>query len=216
MSKTKKIFCRWSTIALSALLVGCAPDDSADSAELPDETELPADTGEPWVPVDTGDTTTINETPADLLTIREWGTWSLSPASGPYTTLIGTLEVREYLNGLIPDTADTADDVVLDCEVTYAVNGVPSVETCAGCSFVFDVTFSVTSGDLEPCHDPALPDDGETWSMGFNPTNGSVDRDLGGGTLWFAWFDATLAADQLDVLWEATVGVSVPEDTEDQ
>jgi hypothetical protein len=94
------------------LAIGCAPVSDETDAGLPDESDLPTrETGVSDFPDDTDADTGFVQEPIHVLTVRQWGMWSLSPEGGPYTTMVGVLRVQEYLDGARPaDTGDTAND----------------------------------------------------------------------------------------------------------
>jgi len=205
-------------LALSTILfVGCSKAAPTDTSALPPQDTATRDTGTPWEFVDTGGAANPNDTPTHTLTLEEWGDWTLSPpAATTYTSLSGSLKVQEYLDGLRPDTGDTADTaaptVVLDCDVVYQVSGVPDdTATCADCDFTFRIEFALLSGDPSQCHDPDLPQHQDQWTVGYDAATGKLMRDYGDTGLWFPWYDATMDGDVLTLAWEVTVGVSVQE-----
>jgi len=200
-----------------ALFIGCKSDGDADTSAdlLPDDTP-PEDTGEPWEFVDTGGADTLDDVPLDTLTLREWGTLTLTPAGGPYTGLSGELFVQEYENGVRPDTGDTdAEPVILGCDVAYGVAGVPFTGTpCDGCSPTFRVEFSLASGDRSGCHDPELPDDEDQWTLAWRAATEDLAKDWGDAGLWQHWSPGQVTGDVVTFEWQVTVGVSLEEEDE--
>ena len=151
----------------------------------------------------------LDEEPEHTVTVIEQGTWSLSPLGGPYTSLVGTMTIIEYIDGP-PDADDTAPP---PCQIEIALTGSPSVYgDCTNCSFTFDVLHSVVSGDLSQCHDPDRPTDGDTRPLGFDPTTGRIRWHR--GSHWFDWYEAQLVGDQLTFSYTATLGVTVDEEDE--
>jgi len=177
------------------------------------------DTGNGFEPLDTGDVV-LDEVPEHTLTIRQWGDVALAPARGPYTSWSGELRIEEYLDGDIPpeevegdtDLDSDTEREPLACELVYSTAGVLSERTCDGCSVVFDVQFSLTSGDRDGCHDPFLPLNASVWTLGWHPSRAVLLRDIGNSGNWLPWYDATLDGDVLSVEWTATVGVAVEEE----
>lgn len=207
-------------LTIAALLLAACGGPTDDSAgTLPDDTGTPArDTGPGFVPVDTGDAA-LDDVPEAILTLREWGTAQLSPAGGPYTSLSGELRVAEYPDGELPDF-DTEADTDLDsdseeplaCELVYHLAGVPSEATCAGCAHVFDVQFTLLTGDRSGCHDPSLPEHASSWTLAWHPARSLWLRDVGNSGTWLPWFPAEQQGDELSFLWTTTVGVAVDEE----
>jgi hypothetical protein len=212
----------WVAASL-AFIAACtrAPEDTTATLPDVDTTGFVPDTGGGFEPVDTGDVV-LNEVPLHTVTIRQWGTSVMAPEGGPYTSLAGELTVQEYLDGDIPDpdfeedtdldTDRDTDEARLDCDLLYALAGVPSEQTCAGCAFVFDVQFSLTSGTRDTCHDPFLPQTGDTWTLGFIPTTGEVHRNVGDSGTWLPWYNATLEDNALTYEWLATLGISIEDE----
>lgn len=215
-------------IVTLGLVTACTPDEVEDTGpDLPDTDTEWHDTGEPWEYVDTGGGLNIDDVPDHLLTIRQWGSWNMGPPTGPYNTLSGDLLVQEYLDGFRPDTGDTGGPPPIDtadtgltleeglvCDATYNVAGVPVTagEECAGCSFTFLVQFSLVDGDPSTCHDPNLPSTGDEWAMGYHPGDEVILVNLGDSGLWTPWYNAVLAGDIVDYLWEVEVGIAIEEE----
>jgi len=175
------------------------------------------DTGEPFEPLDTGDIV-LDEVPENTLTIGQWGMAELAPTGGPYTSWSGELRVQEVLNGPLPEPPEDGDTDVdtdaepLACDLTYAMAGVASERTCDGCTVVFDVQFSLISGDRDGCHDPNLPLDASVWTLAWHPSRAVLLRDFPGSSDWYAWYTAALDNDVIALEWHAVVGVSVEEE----
>jgi len=186
----------------------CAPAATDSGAVLPEDTGAPdRDTGEAFVPVDGGDTV-LNEDPLHTLVIRQWGDADLAPAGGPYQSWVGALAVQEYVDGVVPDPELPSDP--LDCDLSFALSGVPSESTCPGCAFVFDVQFSLVSGNPDGCHDPFLPAHGDTWVLGWREAESTIVRDFGGAGQWLPWYPGELLlTDVLTFEWTATTGFAV-------
>ncbi len=202
----------------SLLLLACA-DGVEDSAPvvLPEETgTLPADSPAPWTWGDSG-TGTVTESPEHTLYVIQEGSWTLSPPGGPYTDLVGTLSVDEYVDELPESEEDTG--VLPSCSVRYALTGVVAAQPCDNCRFTFAVQHTVTSGDPALCYDPELPPDHAAWSLGLDEDyRGSEDwilRDWGDAGLWLPWYTATFEDDTVRLSWSVAVGVAVEEEEEE-
>lgn len=209
-----------ATVAMLALLIACSETPADTGFALPDEPEgFEPDSSEGFEPLDTGDTV-MDEVPEHTLTVRQWGTVLLSPARGPYTSFAGTLSVQEYLDGDIPprqiegdtDIDTDTERVPLDCELEYALDGVPSEATCPGCSSVFDVQFSLLSGDPAGCHDPDLPAHSATWTLAWHAADGQLQRDVGQSGVWQPWYRASIDDDVLTYEFLATLGVFIDDE----
>ena len=149
----------------------------------------------------------LDEEPEHTVTVIEQGTWSLTPLGGPYTTLVGTLTLIEYIDGP-PDAMDTEP---LACEVEFALTGTPAVSAgCSNCDVIFDVQHQLVSGNLDACHDPDRPRAGQSRRMGFDPVAGKIRWQR--STLWFDWYNAQQAGDQLSFSYTATLGVTLEEE----
>jgi len=203
-------------------LAGCPPATVEETAvELPDtDTWVDTDTGLGSFPVDTALTNSLNDEPEHTLTMNQWGLWELSPpfpSTGPYTSLTGDFFVQEYIDGEIPDPLITDPDderfIVLECDVVYSITGIPAEEDCTGCSgHTFVITFAVTSGNPDACHDSDLPRNGDTRTYGFNDGDQSIYHDFQDAGLWFAWYSAIKTGDQVAFDWVVTVGVAIEEE----
>ena len=187
----------------------------------PERQPLPADTGEATVlvidtadflPVDTGSTfPTEDAEPLNTLYIRQSGTWSVSPAGGPFTDIAGTMRVLEYIDEL-PDPEDP-DDEGYACDATYTLTGqAPAQHSCSSCDFVFDIEFFVNAGDPTTCREPDTPMHEAVWRMGYDSTQGKILHDYGGSGIWVPWMDAELLGTDLTFLFEADVAIRVDED----
>ncbi len=209
----------WWAAASLAVISACTGTVEDTTATLPDvdTSGFVPDTGGGFEPLDTGDVV-LDEVPLHTVTIRQWGTAVMAPDGGPYTSLAGELTVQEYLDGDVPDpdleddTDLDTDEAPLDCDLLYTLAGVPADGTCVGCSFAFDVQFSLTSGTQDQCHDPFLPQTGDTWTLGFNPTTGEVMRNIGGSGTWLLWYSASLENDALTYEWQASMGISIEDE----
>ncbi len=209
-----------ASLAVIAACTGTVEDTAGTLPDIDTSGFIP-DTGGGFEPLDTGDVV-LDEVPLHTVTIRQWGEAALAPNGGPYTSFAGELTVQEYLDGDIPDpdleddtdldTDSDTDEAPLDCDLLYALAGVPSDQTCSGCEVVFDVQFSLTSGMRDQCHDPFLPQTGDTWTLGFNPTTGQVLRNVGDSGTWLPWYNATLEDDALTYEWQATMGISIEDE----
>ncbi len=217
----RRVLTAWPAVVIPCVLMGCPPaDDSDTSVELPPEDSyVDTDTGLGSFPVDTSLSSDINEVPENTVTISQWGEWNLTPFLGPYDTLLGTLEVEEYINGEMEDTAitDTADPrfIELECDVEYSMAGIPveAGEECTGCNgLTFIVTYALIDGDPSQCHDPDLPADGEQRVLGFNGSTGQIEWNFQESGLWFDWYSAEKIGDQVNYEWTVTVGVAIEED----
>lgn len=201
-------------------LFACTGNEESD-ATLPEVEETGVedpDTDVSQFPIDTSVDTDFDSVPLHTLTLHQWGVWDL--ANGPsYDGLTGTMWVIEYLDGDQWDTGPDTDgipdtDLPPDCLVTYALTGVPAETSCDGCSFAFEVTFAVVEGEVGPCRDPELPEDGETHRFGFRASDDTIVLDYGDIGLWLPWYPAEKVIDQVTFDWRATLGVSIEEEEE--
>jgi len=185
---------------------GCAASE-ADSGEPelpPVDTAIPRDTAFDTFVIDTSFTDSgFDGNPEHLLEVSWAATWQMSPASGPYTTMTGELVLTEVLDG---------DELEPACELTYALTGQESEESCSGCTATFEVLHYLSAGVWEDCADPDRPEDGATWRLGWNPTEETVAYDWENSGVWVDWYAAERTGDRLELTWETTVGVAV-EDT---
>lgn len=211
---------RHFTIA-TLLLAACSGGGDDSGTQLPEEEVVPRDTGEPWEFVDTGGGLDIDDVPADFLTLRQWGAWTLTPAGGPYTSLSGEFRVQEYLNGARPtDTGDTdatagtddTDALVLACDLVFSLFGSAATDPCPGCAYTFEVEFALLEGDPSGCSDPNLPRHESQWTLGYHAQDQRVLYDYANADLWLPWYTAQQEGDLLSFDWEVTVGVAVEEE----
>ncbi len=196
-----------------------APRETASSAQLPpEETGLfLGDTGFVVFPVDDTAASAVGDRdPAHTITALQEGTWSLAPASGPYTTMTGTLTVRERVDGDFsapedtapPDTATPPDP----CSLTFGLSGDVVEPGCAGCLVTLAVTHTLVEGDVSGCRAPDVPADGSVWVLGYHPGSAAILLDYGGTGVWLPWYAADHDGDVVTMTWTTTAGVVVPEE----
>jgi hypothetical protein len=199
---------------LGALVAGCTnPPSTLPTPGTPDTDTgepqvLPIDTGA-YVPQDTGIDIPPDILPSHWVYIAQQGVWNLSPASPPYTGVIGTLVLQEYIDAL--DTAVPN----YECNVTYALTG-SSVQshTCADCDWVMDVEHFVNLGDPSACRDPDAPPAGAVWQMGYDGATEHIYLNYYGTGVWLPWYDATQSGAQVDFGWNGTLAIEL-DDTGD-
>lgn len=198
------------------MLTGCTGEPPLPTPVLPTETGdtdvFPVDTGY-YRPPDTAQVTLGDEVPDHVILLEQTGTWSLSPAGGPFDTLIGTLNARELLDGALPSTADTARQ--LECDATWALQGTPAPagNGCPSCGHVWDVQFTLsatTATDPSACHDPDLPADGDTWRLGYGGQ--TVWFDFYGTGAWVPWWSASQNGNIVTIDWTRELAIDVPEE----
>lgn len=215
-----------ATLPLTILWVAataCKPGDTETDAQLPpaDTGEVPRDTSPTEFPVDTSLDSGFLIEPEHTVTVHEWGTWRMSPSGGPYNALTGELRIREYLDGVRPDTADTGgdtDEVVLDCDVTYSLVGAPPTDDsdCAACDWTFEIEVYLVDGDPSLCHDPDRLQPDQVYTFGFSASDGMIHYDYGDIGLWLPWWPATRRGDVIEFEWEATLGIALEDTGEEQ
>ncbi|MCO4744520.1 MAG: hypothetical protein KC912_07025 [Proteobacteria bacterium] len=187
-------------------LTACAGEVADTDIGVPVDTSSAVVEDTDPFPVDTSEVA-LNEEPEHTVQLIEQGTWSLSPIGGPYTSLVGTLNIIEYIDGP-PEVGDTDPP---PCQVSISLTGTPSeVANCPGCAFTFDVLHEVVSGDLSMCNDPARPFAGQVRRMGFHAGTNRIQWQH--GNFWFDWYQATQAGDQVTFSYTTTVGISKEDD----
>lgn len=188
---------------LGWLLACAAEGGDSTEPELPVDTEV-VDTAPDTFEVDTSvDDTATNLDPEHVLTITHDGEWAMSPVGGPYTAMTGSLLVEEVLDGDVERPT---------CAATFALTGESAEEPCAGCTATFRVRFYLSEGATEACQDPDLPAVDESWDMGWNPSTGTIQLNVGGSGVWVDWYAAERLGDDLTFSWSTTVGVAVEDD----
>ncbi len=209
---------------LSLSILGCSGSSDPVPTEIPDdETPKPQDTG--GFNFDTGRDTGVGETPENTLTFVQTGRWEMSPVGGPYTSVVGVLDVVEYQDGMVPpeDTGSGEEEEEEEeellpegtvCQVQFAMTGQAAEPTCPTCDFSFDFLFYVMDGDPIECRDPELPDHGETRRYAFDIDTKTVFYDYGNSGLWLEWWHGVRQGDKIFFDWEATVGWIPPEEEE--
>lgn len=207
-------------VLMAITLVGCAGEDDDPIVALPPvDSERTRDTSSGF-PLDSLGDSAADEAPAHTLTMEQWGLWELSPFGGPYTAMVGELRVWEYLDGLRPDSADTALDTgmgweeALSCQAVLSLVGEPLDEVCATCSFGFAVQITLVDGDPSACRDPDMPQDGEERAWAWDEA-GLIWYDYGGSGLWLPWWEAMRSGDSIDFQWTTTVGVVLDEEEDE-
>ena len=206
---------------LAVFAVSCAQKEPAEPP-VTDPTTDPSTTtptvledSGTWVPADTAGTVT-DLVPDATVRIVEEGVWVLDPPGGPWTSLTGTLSVKEYPDGDIPsDTAVPEMDTSLPppCELEFAVAGtVVPAPACPNCDVVFDMTWSLTAGDPYLCHDPDLPGQGAVWRLGWSSAEETIKFDYYGSGVWVDWFYAENQGDVLRVSYDTTKAIAVEEE----
>jgi hypothetical protein len=199
---------------LGTLGAGCTnPPSTLPTPGTPDTDTgepqvLPIDTGA-YVPQDTGVDVPPDLQPSHWVYIAQQGVWNLSPGSPPYTDVIGTLVLQEYIDAL--DTAVPN----YECNVTYALTGsAVSSHTCADCDWVMDVEHFVNSGDPSTCRDPDAPPAGAVWQMGYDNATQRIYLNYYGTGVWLPWYDANQSGAQVDFGWNGTLAIEL-DDTGD-
>lgn len=197
-------------MTLFVLLAACKTEEPPPPT-LVVETEVPT---RPWVdsgifrPADTAEITLGNDVPAATISIEHSGWWDRSGT--PFDAMVGRLQVAERINGYVPDTSDTGDN--LACDVAYFLTGTPANGNggCADCGPAWRVTFtldpeSVTG--LEGCRDPELPNDGDTWLLSNNPVEGMIYFNYFGSGVWLPWWPAAESSERIDYGWIGELAV---------
>jgi hypothetical protein len=202
----------WSVIACNQN----SDNDTAEKAELPPEStpshDSILDTGTPWEWEDTG-TPDQNREPDHHLYLYQDGLWELSPSNGPYTAVTGTLTVLEWLDMERPeDSADTGVNPALLCSLSYALTGTSLEEVCEGCEFGFEVSFYLTEGDPESCHDTSLPRHEAIWRLAFHEREELLLLDFGNSGNWLPWYSASQLRDTVLFSWYSELGFVVEEE----
>jgi len=202
-----------------ALLIACHGKQDTDPGLTPvDSADTTRDTDVTVFPPDTSPDSDISDSPRDTVTMHQWGYWDESPAGGPYNAVTGVLYAQEYLDGLAPDTDETDPpdtDVRLECDVEYSlVAGAATVQTCSGCDPAWTVQFTVTSGDPGTCHESMVPIDQQQMTFAYDNAHHVINLDYGDLGLWQPWYPARhQGQDRIVYEWQATVGINLPEDT---
>lgn len=176
----------------------------------------------PWVdtgifrPSDTGEDPTLDDdVPDHTLEVVHSGYWERSGT--PYDAVVGELHVREILDGYVPDTSDTGDQ--LACDVRWFVTGTPDsiVHTCPGCDPGWEVTFTYDEASVSTlalCNDRELPDDGSVWHLALHPGDGVIYYNWFGSGVWLPWWNAEEVGDRVDYGWQGQIAVGVEEEEE--
>ncbi|MCB9673869.1 MAG: hypothetical protein H6737_02070 [Alphaproteobacteria bacterium] len=201
-------------------LLGCKPaEQTTPTPELPTDT---SDTDIPWVdtgvfrPDNTGSVALGNDVPLHTVILEQSGIWNLS--GNPYNALIGSFRVREVVDNQVPDTAvtgDTADD--LACNVRFSMQGTPAPQPngCPNCSHVWDIQFTIDA-DSETgtgaCVDPDLPQDGDTWRMGFAQGQAVIFFNFYGTGIYVPWWGAVQSGDSVVFEWSRELAIALEED----
>ena len=145
----------WAWVGISALGCSGGSEDSG-TASLPPDSGTGSDnrdTGPGFFDVDTGPSgdTGLNESPPYDLRIEHTGAWERLPLGGPYTDLIGTMSVHEYLLG----------DATI-CNAEFSLTGIVSETKCDHCAEAFDILFyMVSQGELDAYDEQVLDDNGD-------------------------------------------------------
>jgi hypothetical protein len=198
------------------LLVGCTPTDDSET-----KTTLPVDTDsieyledDSWIDSDTGISGAYtNEEPLHTLTMTHTGQWDLLPLGGPFTSMVGELQVTELLDG---------DEMTPWCKVTFSLTGQAVDEVCPTCDFGFLILFYLSDegdkkdpkvGGREDCQSPQLPQDGETRVLAYSEAESLLYFNYYGTDIWVPWYEAAQFRDELNYEWTDAAGfIGVEED----
>jgi hypothetical protein len=175
----------------------------------------------PWVdtgvfrPDNTGSVALGNDVPLHTVILEQSGVWNLS--GSPYDVLIGSFRVRELVDGNAPDTSvtgDTADD--LACNITYSMQGTPSPQPtgCPNCAHVWDIQFTIDADsetDTSQCNDPDLPQDGDTWRLGYAGGDATIYFNFYGTGIYVPWWGAIQAGDSVIFEWSRELALTIPD-----
>jgi hypothetical protein len=205
-------------MVLCALGCSSASEDSG-TANLPPDPGSGSDnpdTGQGFFEVDTGPSgdTGLNEEPPYELKISHTGTWERSPLGGPYTDMIGTMTVEESILG-----------GATVCSAEFSLTGTVAETECDHCAEAFDVFYYMVSqgtldeygeqvlnkdgvavAGLSMCQFPDLPQDGDTWRLGYAAVDGSLFWDYYASGVWVTLYDAEELHDEVTYGYETTVG----------
>ena len=232
------------TLLLPALLVGAVSACKGGDGETGTATLPPVDTGAASgdgglgesLPLDTSGGIISDPSPAHQLTIQHRGAWTLSPSTGLWTELSGTLSVVEAVDGVGLDTGadsgtgsdsgasgdggakgeDTAEPPA--CELLYQLAGPVTVgdpQGCAVCDYTAALVVTLATGDRSTCRDPELPDDGATWVVGVSIADGVLYTNYHGTGLWLPWYNSEQVSNSATFWWDSVMGVDI-EDTGEQ
>ena len=184
------------------------PSQDTDSIEYIDE--------DSWVDTDTGISGSYpDETPPYTLTMSHTGSWDLLPIGGPFTSMVGSLEIVELLD---------ANEMQPWCKATFSLTGQSVDDICPTCDFGFIILFYlVDEGDkkdkevglLEDCQSPGLPADGEVRTLAYSESDSMLYYNYGDTNIWIPWYEANQLRDELNYAWTATAGfIGVEEEEE--
>jgi hypothetical protein len=206
-------------LVLAAGLAACSGGEQPQTRQ-----PLPTDTGDATVftldtadflLIDTGSTfETTDSIPLHELYISQSGTWSLSPAGGPFTDIVGDMIVREYIDELVKKPKTKGGEPQYDCEALYTLTGQsPDEHSCQSCDFVFDIEFFVNEGDATACREPDTPQHQVVWRMGYDSGQEKILYNYGGTGVWVPWMDAQLSGNDLTFSFQTQVAIQVDEET---
>ena len=216
------IFGGLMSLLAALILIGCGTNkEDTGATTLPaDNAPQEVDSGTPYFAVDTsGYDTGFNQGRVRSLDIVHTGEMSLSPLSGPYTTLYGTMHVLEIIDGREEPPW---------CNVTFSLTGYASDVKCPTCEYAFDVEFyhleeepdedeepqqqpdmmdePIEAATLGDCLSPDLPGHQEVRRLGYSPVDNTIYFDYFNSGIWIPWFEAQQIHDEVSFTWEANLG----------
>jgi hypothetical protein len=201
------------------LCAGCSnPDGASTGTPLP-----PADTSDisyidedSWADTDTGLSGAYpNEAPPHTLTMTHTGSWDLLPISGPFTSMVGELQILEALD---------SEPLTPWCKATFSLTGQSADERCPTCDFGFIILFYLNDegdkknkdvGGLEDCQSPGLPADGEVRTLAYSESDSMIYLNYYDTGIWVPWYEANQLRDELNYAWTGSAGfIGVEEEEE--
>ncbi len=212
---------RSTAIALAlALALASCPSSDSDVDLPPEETPTLLDDDDDATPIGDDDSAgPIDDTPADLLSVIESGTWARSPEGGPYNAITGAIQHLEIWNGVAPPDPEDPEDPGgppglegPNCRLAFAVTAVPGVPDvgCPGCD-IWDFSLRLDSGDPAWCFGPERFEDGTQGRFGWSETARTIYLDYEGLGVWLYWYSVTEDDDDLLVEWTGEFGFTPPD-----
>ena len=179
-------------------LIACEPKEAGASGPVPEDTAAVVVTWDTSpVAVETGSMDTGDASPTVTITAVHTGTWNLSPAGGPYTSVDGTIAVLET----------RSDGERHECDFSYSVEGDAVTDLCDDCTEAYRVSFAFESGNANACSDPDLPALNDRLTFAWSPQEGVLYWDYEDTGAWVPWYVVTRANNAFCLSWTATWGV---------
>ena len=202
-------YARGFILALAVVIGACTTAPGGDSGTTRSTTSTPTTattaptTASTTFSYDTGFGNIAEQTPAHYLYVTEVGFWDVTGSDDAFS---GQISLQEYIDELDIEEGP-------DCFVVWSWTGTERpLNTCAGCDFVMDVSYTILSGDVSTCQTPDLPSETDDWQMGWIAATNEIVLNVGDTGVWAPWYTGVRTGDRIDITFNAMWPIDAPDE----